>query len=231
MGGRGGSSHRQTAGRDLRRMTTTSQVVDWIKRQRWFAPNAHVWLNGVDVSAAREIAMAFQQVFQRYPQLIGAFGGIKSFELGSGVYADCNLATGQIRVSVSMYRDACALSRQYASDVRSNSHPMGTDWPSIITHEIGHAVDGYITQKLRASGSSAYWDWYRNSAALQEKIADKFAFEPTKDRISREVSRYGATNTAEWFAESFAEGMRSSSPRRMAVELMKELDEMMRRLR
>ena len=66
---------------------------------------------------------------------------------------------------------------------------------------------------------------------LQKKIADKFAFEPTEERIGREVSRYGATNTAEWFAESFAEGMRSSSPRRMAAELMKELDELMRRFR
>lgn len=231
MGGRGGSSHRQSAGSDLRRMTATSQVVDWIKRQRWFARNAPVRLDGVDVAAAREIAMAFQQVFQRYPQLIGVFGGVKSFNLGSRVYADCNLATGQIRVSMSMYRDAGELSRHYASDVRSNWHPVGTDWPSIITHEIGHAVDGYITQKLRASDRSIYWDWYKNSAELQEKIANKFAFKPTKDRISREVSRYGATNTVEWFAESFAEGMRSSSPRRMAIELMKELDEMMRRLR
>ena len=231
MGGRGGSSHQRTVGFDLRRMTATSQVADWIKQQRWFTPNASVHLDGVDVAAAREIALAFQQVFQRYPQLIGAFDGVKSFDLGANVYADCNLATGQIRVSVSMYRDAKALSRHYASDIRANWHPVGTDWPSIITHEIGHAVDGYIAQKLHTSDGSMHWDWYRNSAALQKKIADKFAFEPTEERIGREVSRYGATNTAEWFAESFAEGMRSSSPRRMAAELMKELDELMRRFR
>lgn len=128
MGGRGGSSHRQTAGRDLRRMTTTSQVVDWIKRQRWFAPNAHVWLNGVDVSAAREIAMAFQQVFQRYPQLIGAFGGIKSFDLGSGVYADCNLATGQIRVSV---EHVSGMHARFRVSMHQMSAPTGIQWGRI----------------------------------------------------------------------------------------------------
>ena len=230
MGGRGGSSHRRTAG-GLSSLTTTAQVSDWIRRQHWFRPYALVNLDGVDVVAAQEIAVAYQQVFDRYPQLIGAFSGVKSFDLGNGVYADCNLQTGQIRVSDTMYRNAQALARQYASDIRSNWHPAGTDWQAIITHEIGHAIDGFISQKLDVGGRSFYRDWYQNSAMLQKKVADKLNIAPTRDRISKEVSRYGASNTAEWFAEAFAEGMRSSTPRRMAVELMKELDEIMRRFR
>lgn len=108
MGGRGGSSHRRTGG-GLSSLTTTAQVSDWIRRQHWFRPYALVNLDGVDVVAAREIAAAYQQVFDRYPQLIGAFSGVKSFDLGNGVYADCNLQTGQIRVSDTMYRNAQAL--------------------------------------------------------------------------------------------------------------------------
>ena len=230
MGGRGGSSHRRTGG-GLSSLTTTAQVSDWIRHQHWFQPHSFVNLDGVDVVAAREIAVAYHQVFDRYPQLIGAFSGVKSFDLGNGVYADCNLQTGQIRVSDTMYRNAQALARQYASDIRSNWHPAGTDWQAIITHEIGHAIDGFISQKLDVGGRSFYRDWYQNSAMLQKKVADKLNIAPTRDRISKEVSRYGASNTAEWFAEAFAEGMRSSTPRRMAVELMKELDEIMRRLR
>ena len=230
MGGRGGSSHRRTAG-GLSRLTTNAQVSDWIRRQRWFQPHSLVNLDGVDVVAAREIAAAYQQVFARYPQLVGAFSGVQSFDLGNGVYADCNLQTGQIRVSDTMYRNAQVLTRQYALDIRSNWHPAGTDWQSIITHEIGHAIDGFISQKLDIGGGSFYRDWHQNSAMLQKKAADKLNITPTQSQISREVSRYGASNTAEWFAEAFAEGMRSSAPRRMAVELMKELDEIMRRLR
>ena len=101
MGGRGGSSHRRTGG-GLSSLTTTAQVSDWIRRQHWFRPYALVNLDGVDVVAAREIAAAYQQVFDRYPQLIGAFSGVKSFDLGNGAYADCNLQTGQIRVSDTM---------------------------------------------------------------------------------------------------------------------------------
>ena len=81
MGGRGGSSHRRTGG-GLSSLATTAQVSDWIRRQHWFRPYALVNLDGVDVVAAREIAAAYQQVFDRYPQLIGAFSGVKSFDLG-----------------------------------------------------------------------------------------------------------------------------------------------------
>lgn len=87
--------------------------------------------------------------------------------------------------------NAQALARQYASDIRSNWHPAGTDWQAIITHEIGHAIDGFISQKLDVGGRSFYRDWYQNSAMLQKKVADKLNIAPTRDRISKEVSRYG----------------------------------------
>lgn len=186
-------------------------------------------MNGVDLEAARGIAKAYQQVFDRYPQLKGFFSGVKSFDLGSGTYADCNLATGQIRVSNTMYRRLQELERSYARDIRANWHPAGTDWAAILTHEIGHAIDGYITQ--HSEGGLFFHDWHRNSSELQAKIADKLHVGTSAAEISRQLSRYGATNTLEWFAESFAEGMRSENPRPMAREFMLELDKILRRLR
>ena len=126
-------------------------------------------LDGVDVGTARRSRRRINRFFDRYPQLIRAFSGVKSFDLGNGVYADCNLQTGQIRVSDTMYRNAQALARQYASDIRSNWHPAGTDWQAIITHEIGHAIDGFISQKLDVGGRSFYRDWHQNSAMLQKE--------------------------------------------------------------
>lgn len=149
MGGRGGHSHRATAGRGasaIDRLTSIPQMNRWLRNQDWFQPGSYISLNGVDLEAARGIAKAYQQVFDRYPQLKGIFSGIKSFNLGSGTYADCNLATGQIRVSNTMYRRLQELERSYARDIRANWHPAGTDWAAILTHEIGHAIDGYITQ-------------------------------------------------------------------------------------
>lgn len=149
MGGRGGHSHRMTSGRGasaIDRLTSITQLNSWLRNQDWFRPGSYISLNGVDLEAARGIAKAYQQVFERYPQLKGIFSGVKSFDLGSGTYADCNLATGQIRVSNTMYRRLQELERSYARDIRANWHPAGTDWAAILTHEIGHAIDGYITQ-------------------------------------------------------------------------------------
>lgn len=232
MGRRGGHSHRMTAGRGasaIDRLTSIPQMNRWLRNQDWFQPGSQISLNGVDLEAARGIAKAYQQVFDRYPQLKGIFSGIKSFNLGSGTYADCNLATGQIRVSNTMYRRLQELERSYARDIRANWHPAGTDWAAILTHEIGHAIDGYITQ--HSEGGLFFHDWHRNSSELQAKIADKLHVGTSSAEIARQLSRYGATNTLEWFAESFAEGMRSENPRPMAREFMLELDKILRRLR
>ena len=99
----------------------------------------------------------------------------------------------------------------------------------MLTHEIGHAIDGYITQ--HSEGGLFFHDWHRNSSELQAKIADKLHVGTSTADIARQLSRYGATNTLEWFAESFAEGMRSENPRPMAREFMLELDKILRRLR
>jgi len=230
MGGRGGSSHRAGGGGNLQNLTTVDQVNQWLRNQNWFALYSRVSLDGIDIAAARGIAEAYKQVFDRYPQLKGFFNGVVSFSLGSGTYADCDLSSGTVRVSDSMYRNVSALSQKYTADIRSNWHPVGTDWSAIVTHEIGHAVDGYISQRMRLSDPS-YSAWDFNSMTLRGKIAAKLGVSTDSASIAREVSRYGATKSVEWFAESFAEGMRSAAPRRMAKEFIAELDKILRRLR
>lgn len=78
---------------------------------------------------------------------------------------------------------------------------------------------------------SSYISWDFNSTEMRSKIAARLGVPTSSASISREVSRYGGTQSVEWFAESFAEGMRSANPRRMAKEFMKDLDEILRRLR
>lgn len=232
MGGRGGASHRTTApsGGALNLLNDVGAVAHWIQKQNWFCSGSRVSLNGVDLAAAKEIANTYQQVFDRFPQLKGRFEGVYSFNLGAGTYADCQLTNGQIRVSTSMYRSVRTLQSSYAVDVRSNWHPADTDWPSIITHEIGHAIDGYISRKMQRSDRH-YHDWYYNASHFQQAVASRLNIPINSASISRETSRHGATTPVEWFAESFAEAMRSPSPRRMAQEFMVELENTLRRIR
>ena len=86
MGGRGGTSHRGTiarGGRAIDNLTSIPQINDWIKKQQWFRAGSLVSLKGVDVTAAKGIARAFEQVFDKYPQLKGQFSGVKSLTSGA----------------------------------------------------------------------------------------------------------------------------------------------------
>ena len=49
----------------------------------------------------------------------------------------------------------------------------------------------------------------------------------TADSIIENVSEYASKDSREWFAETFAEGFESSSPREMSKVLMKLLAEVM----
>lgn len=101
MGGRGGSSHQRAGGGGLSSVQNDVRSIEnWIRQQNWFAPGSGVHLSGIDPNAARGVAEAYQRIFQRYPQLIGLFDGVSSAHLGPGTYADCNLATGRIRVGI-----------------------------------------------------------------------------------------------------------------------------------
>lgn len=76
MGGRGGHSHRMTSGRGasaIDRLTSIPQMNRWLRNQDWFQPGSQISLNGVDLEAARGIAKAYQQVFDRYPPAEGNF--------------------------------------------------------------------------------------------------------------------------------------------------------------
>ena len=58
MGGRGGHSHRTTAGRGasaIDRLTSITQLNSWLRNQDWFRPGSYISLNGVDLEAARGI--------------------------------------------------------------------------------------------------------------------------------------------------------------------------------
>ena len=46
--------------------------------------------------------------------------------------------------------------------------------------------------------------------------------------IPKEVSLYGASNAAEWFAEALSEAICSSNPRPVATELLKWVEDAMK---
>lgn len=102
-------------------------------------------------------------------------------------------------------------------------HPVGTETPaSIITHEFGHQVD----EILKAHGKRGWVNTMFKDMQMQALATQKgtVAYHDL-------LSRYGATNSADFFAEAFAEYLHNPSPRPIAAEVGRRLEEALAEIR
>lgn len=229
-----------TSGSDIlkgvRACTTVGEVEKWLRGQGWFRvgstdQNQLVSLSGCDLETAQEVALAYERVFDRYPAMKGRIDAVVCKRLDGGTYAQCYTRSGgKVEINSQYFNDHTKLAASYARDVRGGFHPVNTDWRSIVVHEIGHAVDGTLTNMGLAGAKSRYsYDYKDVSAELRPKVMKACGLK-VADTFN-EVSGYATKNNREWFAEAFAELLDSPSPRRVAVELGKQLDEFMKKVK
>lgn len=205
---------------------TTSEVAQAITDAMQFKTAAD--LTGVPLEVAEKIRERYNNVIDRYPDLVGKFKTLGIKEKGGNTYASCYVHNGDINVNVQYFGDTDKLAKSYERDLATGFHPAGTDAYSIITHEIGHAVDGYMTYRGVAEMGSGFN--FKHASTVIRKRALKELKMALKD-VPTEVSRYGAKNDAEFFAEAFAEFMDSSSPRPIAKKVGEIIDELMDKIR
>ena len=136
--------------------TTVEEVEALMKEQGWFyqttIPNGEPFdgnqllsLQGCDLDTAKAIFKAHENVFNRLPVLRGQLNSINAQKLSAGTYAQCSygLGRGGISVNTSYFSDVERLTKLYANDLAHGFHPAGTTYGSIVTHELGHAVDDF----------------------------------------------------------------------------------------
>jgi hypothetical protein len=76
-------------------------------------------------------------------------------------------------VNTKFFGSEAEMIRQYDDDVSTGFHPKGTDYKSVVTHEIAHALDGFLSKKGIA-GSKAYsTDANGFSGILRRKVLRK----------------------------------------------------------
>ena len=133
----------------------------------------------------------------------------------------------------------------YEYDVLSGWHPRGTTAESIVTHEIGHAIDGLLAREGVLGGITAKGEYRYASSTMRNTIMKRVA---KKDPVMQQmfdiwggkegmsmavhdyVSEYATKNPQEWFAECFAEYITSANPRAVATEFGKELEKLLDKL-
>ena len=240
---------------DIGRATTIQQVNDVMNNQGWFrtiekpSKGAHfrwdedqmkyiadsydyiptkVDLTGCDLESAKSIASSYQQIFEKYPQLKGRFDAPVVSDLGKNTYAQCWYDHGKVEVNSKYYRNWQSLVRSYESDILSRWHPQGTTAESIITHELGHAIDGLITDKRILGGYNSAGEFNRASSFMRASVMRSCGFKVSD--TAQQVSRYASKNPQEWFAECFAEYITSADPRPVAKTFGKRLEELLEKL-
>ena len=190
-----------------------------------FAKDAEADMTGVDVECARAVADSYERVVSRFPFLAGTLGKLTPNEKRYNVYACCYSYLGggiDLNASQMFFGNIEKIKRNYEGNVASNYHPKGTDYTSVVTHELGHALDGYLTRKGILGGeirtkTSGF------SGKLRLKVLKKLGLH-LRD-VGSGCSQYATENAMEWFAECFAEAMHSDNPRPMAKEMMRQLEQ------
>lgn len=208
---------------------SVKEVEDIINGAGVFRSGSVCKLDGCDLGSAKSIASAYQQIFEKYPQLKGKFGAVTAKNLGSSTYAQCWLRSdGRVDVNNAsgFYSNWSNVVKSYERDVLSNWHPFGTTAESVVTHEVGHAIDGYLSNSGILGGYNAAGEYRYASSLLRSKVMKQCGL-TVKDSASA-VSRYGSTNPQEWFAEAFAEYITSANPRPVAATLGKEIERLLK---
>ena len=239
---------------EIGRAKTVQEINEIMYRQNWFrsGPGAVNMpeLTGCDLESAKSIASAYDRMFERYPQLIGKFDAPDAMpvNMGDNTYAWCFIrSNGRVQVNPKQYSDWAKVVKSYEHDVSTNWHPFGTTAESIVTHELGHAVDGLLAREGILGGVTSSGEYRYASSSLKNTIMKRAAKKDEKlqgalnmwpwDKkrsnsyaVGEYVSRYAAKDNQEWFAECFAEYLTSANPRAVASEFGKELEKLLEKL-
>lgn len=200
---------------------TPGDIVTVMENRGWFKQSQRysASLDGADFDGAMAVYRGYEKFFDKYPQMVGKFLPVVCEDLSRGkAYAQASTMGGGISVNRKFFSDGKKLAEEYLKDVALHFHPAGTDWQSLVTHECGHGLDGFLTATLKSKNPV--------SADMQKSVLKACGVK--KSQIGDEVSIYASQNNFEFFSECLAEGLWSENPRKVATEFMKQLDKIMK---
>jgi hypothetical protein len=174
-----------------------------------------VKFNGVSDETEKEIFDCVEKVYAKFPRLKGLVREIvvknDKESIASFEYANNN----RIELNGRLYKDITKLKEIYEQGVTKGEHPVNTDYRSILTHEIGHAITWKIARDTGEDHSTL-------TESLREEVLKETGF--TIEDVANNLSCYATEDDGseeknvadEFIAEAFAEYMDSATPRPIA---------------
>lgn len=214
----------QTQTFDIQSVSSSDQISSQMSANSWFLGTPD--LSGCDVESAKVVYTAYERVFERYPSLIGKFDAPTSLSVDSSVYASTQtFVNGKVNLNSKFFSNSDTLTARIKSDIKMSFHPevdSGRELESIVTHEIGHSIDGYLTSR----------GYHVQLGTTDRPSSSVWIYENTLERgdlssrpIGWQVSSYARKNEREFFAECFTQGINSAEGSAYSREFMQLLDE------
>lgn len=219
---------------------TVADVEALMKQQKWFHSatingkvydtNLTLSLEGCDLEIAKGVYEALDDIYKRFPELVGQLNSLSTANLSGSTYAQCSVGIGHggVTLNKKWFSNVEKIAKSISRDIAAGFHPVGTDWKAVVSHEFGHAIDDLLSRTYCASGMLNRYKPKWVSADLRPKVMKACGLKVSDAR--KEVSGYATKDHFEWFAECFGEGMNSATPRKVATEFMKQLTEIIRKV-
>ncbi len=191
-------------------------------------------LSGCDVESAKGICKAYEMTFNEFPEVKGKLYGIRIKELGSNTLGQCltmdplGHMNGGIDINSKYVGNSSKMDDVYAKDVSHGFHPevkQGISGAQATTvHEIGHALDGYISEMYTSHTGSTKTDTFSTDVLKNVSKKNKM----TQKAAKGSISKYATANNREFFAESIASALCGSNPNQVAKDVLAEAKAMMK---
>lgn len=200
-------------------------------------PGTKVNIGAMPDDLRKQTVATVKQFIDKYPMAKEAItriqvGDIKNADTMDIDYFEDNPKTmafydrrnGALCLNPSLYDKKGKRSEQFAeayqATVDKGYHPKGTDYNSVIVHEMAHAVDNYYSQTSKANYA---FEVKREVGYYMSKAKKDFSIQAQIDGLSE----YATVDVAEFFAEAIAEYVCSPNPREIATLVGKSVDQRM----
>lgn len=183
---------------DINSATDIEKIKNQMVKNGWLKSGS---LYGLDLDTAKDVYRTYERMINTFPVLKGELGGFYVVRPGTNnmrehTYANCFMQSGSVNLNKEYYSNIDRLKECYKKDVQSGFHPFGTDYKSILYHELGHALDGVLSKEVPTGDfSKDFFETIMNKDGL-------YVWQPFRDSdVAPLVSRYATKNEKEWFAE------------------------------
>ena len=214
-----------------------------------------VTLGDIHVRSAEAMKNGAKRVLEKFPELRGHTEKIR-YQEEMDAWASSKSIPGIVTVGDKL-KDPDDVLKRIRFGVKNGVHTKGSDrLESIMVHELGHQLDGYLTKKGVYGGNvltgtrtgkqiktevlnrlgftnertNEIRQWWQSQGKTGKDLNEAVAWE-RREFIAKKVSSYAAERENEFFSELFTEYIMSDEPREAAKIFGEILEKIMEEIR